>query len=55
MKKPTRESTARSIARGERELAALRPFFGRDEAESKVAKMFPNHIHKAWETLNEYQ
>jgi hypothetical protein len=53
--KPSRESTARSIARGERELAALRPFFRRDEVESKVAKMFPNQINEVWEILNEYQ
>ena len=55
MTKPSRESTARSIARGERELAALRPFFRRDQVESKVANMFPNEINKVWEILNEYQ
>src|SRR5262245_27142076 len=55
MNRPSRDSTARSITRGERELAALRPFFHRDEVESKVAKMFPNHINEAWDILNEYQ
>ena len=55
MKKPSRESDARSVARGERAIAALRPFFRRDEVESKVAKMFPNQIKRVWEILSEYQ
>lgn len=55
MNKPNTESTARSIARGERELAALRPFFRREEVESKITKMFPNQVHEVWEILNEYQ
>ena len=53
MNKPRR--TARSIARGEREFAALRPFFRRDVVQSKVAKMFPNQINEVWEILTAYQ
>ena len=50
-----RVSEARGIARGERELATLRPFFRRKIVERIVKRMFPQHQQgEIWKILNRY-